>query len=207
MQLGLHGEEVGTLFGIAGKVFAEIVVVLLVAALDVEAAEIEAFEFGEQVLEGVEGEVEIGGDFRLGGRTSEFVAEAGRGGFDLAGLAAQIARAPVEFAEAVEDGAADAELGVGLELDLAAFVVAGERIDEAEDAGVDEILDGNVLGKAVMNVAGDVAHLRHLFQEDAVAYFLVDGWRRVVGLRFFMAGPGDNFCASCVESFRWSARE
>jgi hypothetical protein len=71
VQLGFHGEVVGALLRVAGQVLAEIVVVFMVAALDVKAAEVEAFEFAEQVLEVVEGEAEFSGDLRLGGETSQ----------------------------------------------------------------------------------------------------------------------------------------
>ncbi len=70
VDLGLHGEEVGALLGIAGQVFAEIIVVIFVFALDMEAAEIEALKFAEQVLEGLEGKAKFGGDLLFGSRTA-----------------------------------------------------------------------------------------------------------------------------------------
>src|SRR5208337_1298764 len=84
--------------------------------LDAQAAEFEAVEFGEQGLQLVKVDAHFMGDFIFVGQASELAGKLGVGGIDEAAFAAQFARAPVEFAETVEDGAADAELGIRTEL-------------------------------------------------------------------------------------------
>jgi len=71
-------------------------------------------------------------------------------------LAAHGAGGPVLAPEIVEHGAADPEFGVGLELDAPVRDEFVDGVDQAEDAGVDEVVDfdggGQTSGKALRDV-------------------------------------------------------
>ncbi len=89
--------------------------------------------------------------------------------FDAASLAAQMPRAPVHFAEAVQDGAANAELGVGFQLHVLAGIEFLHGVDQADNAGVNQIFERNMRGQPVMDAPGDIAHLRKVFEQQALA--------------------------------------
>src|SRR5271170_6905233 len=93
--LGTGGQGDGGIFGVA------------VFGSALQAAEIEAAKFAEKVLHFDERKAEMGGEFGLGGSATELRGEI------AASLAAKVAGAPIHLAEAIEDGAADAEAGVG----------------------------------------------------------------------------------------------
>jgi hypothetical protein len=86
-------------------------------------------------------------------------------------LSAQIARAPVHLAKAVEDGAADAEFRIRGKLHVLFGIELVERIDQAHDAGVDQVLERNMLGKVLVNPPCDVLHLRHLIKYHFLEFF------------------------------------
>jgi hypothetical protein len=75
-------------------------------------------------------------------------------------LVAHRARHPVHGAELVEDGAADADLGVAGEAVAARGVVLVSGVDEAEGAGADEVVDvdhgGQAAGHALSHLADQV---------------------------------------------------
>ena len=71
-----------------------------------------------------------------------FVAQLLTRGFQLAALTADTTR-PGILPEGVNHGAADAALGKGLELDATGFIEAVRRIDQADDAVLNEVADIN----------------------------------------------------------------
>jgi hypothetical protein len=64
---------------------------------------------------------------------------------------------PVEVAEFVEDGAADAVGAVGLELDVAGGFEAIDGVHESEDARRGQVVDFDVLGEFGHQALGDEA--------------------------------------------------
>jgi len=46
-----------------------------------------------------------------------------------------------------------------------------ERIDQANDAGVDQVLERDMLGEVLMNTPRDVFHLRHLLKHNLLELF------------------------------------
>ena len=80
-----------------------------------------------------------------------------------------MARAPVELAEVVEDGAANAELGIGLELHVARAVILLYGVEQPEDAGMDQVFKINVLRQSLMNLASDESDLRNLLEQRRLA--------------------------------------
>ena len=105
---------------------------------------------------------------RLGGRVPQLGLQLLDRLFQAARLAAQVARAPVHVAQAVEDGAPNTELGVGGEAHILAGVVLVHGIDQSHDAGMQQVVERNVLRQPLMNAAGDVFHLRQLLQQQLI---------------------------------------
>src|SRR5207249_11246073 len=81
-------------------------------------------------------------------------------------LAAQIARAPIQLPQTVENGSANTKLGITAELHMLGAVVLVQRINQSENASVHQILQRNVAGEAVGEAARDVTHLRELFHKN-----------------------------------------
>src|SRR6266478_2751382 len=156
--------------GLGWEVVGEIFFLAVAGRLDVQAAEFETVEFGEQGLQFVKVDAHLTGDFIFVGRASKPTGKLAVGGIDEAAFAAQLTRAPVEFAETVEDGAADAELGVRTELHVLREIELVESVDESDDAGMDQVFEGHVARQALVNAAGDVADLGKLFHQDALAF-------------------------------------
>jgi len=157
--LGLGWDAVGEIFFFA-----------IARKLDLQAAEFEAVEFGEQGLQLAKVDTHPVGDFIFIRRASELAGKLGAGGFDEAAFATQVARAPVEFAETVKDSAPDAELGVRTELHVLGQIELVEGVDESEDAGIDQVFEGHVARQPIVNAAGDVADMGKLFHEHALAF-------------------------------------
>jgi hypothetical protein len=84
------------------------------------------------------------------------------------------ARHPVERAELVEDGALDAELGVGLELAVLLGVVLLDRVHEPDDAGVVEVVEVDVRGQPHGDAVDDVADERGVLENDLFLQALGD---------------------------------
>jgi hypothetical protein len=105
----------------------------------------------------------------FGGVAVEFGGEFAGGGFHLLVTAAEVAGGPVELAEAVEDGALDAVLGVGGEADHLLGVELGGGVEEAEDAGVDEVIHIDVDGEVLVDADGDGLDEGEILKDDAVA--------------------------------------
>ena len=123
------------------------------------------------MLQLLQGHAQFRRDFVFGGSAAQLQAELAVGFFDLARLAPQFARTPVHFAQAVEDGAADAELGVGTELHVLGAVKLVERVDQSDHSGVHQVFERHVAGQPFVDAARQVADLGQLFQQDAVAFF------------------------------------
>src|SRR5687768_5587756 len=120
------------------------------------------------------------GDFARVGGAAVHRGEVARRFVDAARTGAVAARHEVEAAEVVEDGAADAQLGVRLERS-ARRVELTSGVDEAERAGADEVIDLDLAGKAARDLLRDLEHEAHVLAS-------VDGARG--GGRRVRAGGG-----------------
>src|SRR5579875_1247069 len=164
LQLRSQADEVGVLFGRVGEIDAG----LFAGKLRFEAAQLEAAQFAEELLELLQLHAQLGGDFFVAGGAAEGGVQAGMGLLDAARLAAQLARAPIEGAQAVENGAANAEFGVRGQGDVFAGVVLAHRVHQADDARLHQIVERDVARQAIMDAAGDQMHLGQLFQQAAL---------------------------------------
>src|SRR5271165_1199381 len=170
-HLRTQAAEKRCVLGRIGQVVAQIFFLAVPGRLDAQAADFEAVELAQQVLQLLQGHPEFGRDFVFRGGAAQLQAELAVGFFDLARLAPQLARTPVHFAQTVEDGAADAELGVGTELHLLGTVKLVERVDQSEHAGMHQVLERHVAGQPFVDAACQVFDLGQLFEQDAVAFF------------------------------------
>ena len=92
-----------------------------------------------------------------------------RGGLHLFVAAAHVARGPIELPQAIEDRALDAVLGVARKRYLFVGIVLAGGVEQAEDAGVHQIVHVHMDGQVLMHANGDGFHQRQMFQHDAVA--------------------------------------
>src|SRR5581483_9432952 len=102
--------------------------------------------------------------------------------FDSPRLTTQATRTPIEIAQAVEDSATNPELRVRLELYVLRRVVLFHSFDQAEHAGLDEVIERDVVGQPLMNSLRDVADLRQLLHEELFTLLCVQTSCFCVGL-------------------------
>src|SRR4029453_1206374 len=93
----------------------------------------------ERILELLLGDAELGGDLLIGGRARGARLEVGDRPLDVARAGAHRTRHPVHGAQLVDDGALDARDRIRLELDVAGWVEALDRADQAEETVGDEV--------------------------------------------------------------------
>jgi hypothetical protein len=98
------------------------------------------------------------GDFKVGGGAAELGHERLNCLLDGTALAPQFPGAPVEGAQVVQDGAADAELGVASELYLLGWIEFAESVEQADHTCAVEVFDGHMLRQPLMDAASDKAH-------------------------------------------------
>src|SRR6202521_1468811 len=190
LRLRAEALEEGCFLGLGWDVVGEIFFFAVARRLDAQAAEFKAVQLSEQGLQFLKLDAHLLGDFMFVGGASEFSGKLGIGGVDQAAFAPQFARAPVEFAEIVEDSAADAELGIRTELHVLREIELIEGVDKPDDAGMDQVFEGHVAGQPVVNAAGDVTDLGKLFHEYPLAVGVgLDALIGVGGMFGHEAGP------------------
>src|SRR5947209_3806539 len=74
-------------------------------------------------------------------------------------------RPPIKLAKIVQNGATNTKLRVRLELHVARAVILFHRIKQAEDAGVNQVFQVNVLRQSLMNLASNESYLRNLLEQ------------------------------------------
>jgi len=131
---------------------------ILALGVVVDGDEADRADLDHPVVVFLLGQAEVGADLRVLGGAAEALLKLRDGGLELAGLGAGAAGKPVEAAELVEHGPADARGGVGGEGVLLLGVVALHRGDEPGDAHAVEIVDIDVGRKGEAKAVDDVAH-------------------------------------------------
>src|SRR5579872_4013708 len=172
-HLRAQAAEKRRVFGSIWKVIAQVFFFSVPRRLDAQTSDLQAVQLAEQVLKILKSHAHLGGHLVLGGGTAQLEAQLAVRLLDLSRLAPQLARSPVHFAQAVEDGAADAKLGIGAELHVLGTVELVESIDESDHSRVHEIFEGHMARQPFVDAARKVADLRQLFEQDAVPLFLV----------------------------------
>ena len=152
----------------------------VLAHLD-EGAQGHALQIIQVLVQFFEGDPQVDGHLLVRGRPSLLLLEGVVGTFDVLLLAAQAAGHPVQFPEAVEDGALDPELGVGLELDVARGFELLDGIHEAEDAAVDEVVQLHMRGQAGGDAVRHELHQGHVILDDLFAIIAIEGLRWLHG--------------------------
>jgi hypothetical protein len=100
-------------------------------------------------------------------------------------------RAPVDLPQAVENGAANPELGVVLELYVLARIVFPHRVQQAENSGVHQVFQRHLRRQPVVDAPGDVPHLGQMLEHDPLALRVVvpaDSLNPRDGPRYHRAG-------------------
>src|SRR6266576_196010 len=92
---------------------------------------------------------------------------------NLAGLAAQMARAPVQLTKTVQDGSANPEFRVRLELHVLPRIKFLHRIDQDDHPGMDQIFERHLRRQSVMNSPGEVPYLRQMLEQQTLALLRV----------------------------------
>jgi hypothetical protein len=136
----------------------------------VQATEIEAAQFAEQVLEFVQFESQVRGKLGLGRRVAQSGGKFAMGRFDAPALTTKVARAPIQLAQAVENRAPNAEAGVGLELNVLGGIEFIDGIDQAKNASMNQIFELHVGRKASVYAARDIADPGEIRDEEALAF-------------------------------------
>ena len=164
--------EIGRILRRTRKVVAQVFFLATPRRLDAQAAHLQTVQFSQQVLQLLQGHAQFGGYLVLRGDPAQFQTELAVGFLDLARLAPQLSRTPIHLPQAVEDGAADAKLGVRAELHMFGAVELVERVHQSDYARVHQVFERHVPGQPLVDAARQVADLGQLFEQDAVSLFL-----------------------------------
>ncbi len=89
--------------------------------------------------------------------------------FELLVALAQIPRSPIQLAQAIEDRAFDAVLRIAGEGDIFSGVELLGRIEQAQHAGVNQIVQIDMNGQGLMNTDCDCPDERKILHDDPVA--------------------------------------
>ncbi len=100
---------------------------------------------------------------------SQLGFEPCRGIGNLAPSSAHVARSPVGFAQAVEDCAANAELGECLELHILRAIEAARGFKQPNHTRAHQILHLDMLREPFANARGDVIDLRQFLHDEVVS--------------------------------------
>ncbi len=92
-----------------------------------------------------------------------------RGGFHLLVAAAHVARGPVELAQAVQNCALDAVLGIARKNHLLFGIEFVGGVEQAENAGVNQIVQVDVHRKILVHAHGDGLYQRQMLQHHPIA--------------------------------------
>jgi hypothetical protein len=87
---------------------------------------------------------------------------------------AQIARRPIQLAQAVQNRALDAMLGISVKHHVLAAVVLDHGVEQAQHAGVNQIVQIHVDRQTFVNANGNRLHQREVVEHDLVALFVGD---------------------------------
>ena len=107
----------------------------------------------------------------LARRPPEFRRKIAGQGVHLFLTPAEIAGCPVQLAQAVEDGALDAVFRIALEGHVLGAVELLNRIDQPQDAGMDQVLDVDMDREVLVHPNGDRLGQRKIFEHDPVTRF------------------------------------
>ena len=114
-------------------------------------------------------DVEVGGQLFVGGRPTVLGLELGDRPLDVAGPAPNRPRNPVELAQSVVDGTADAGRGERLELHAPVGLEPLDGVDQPEHPGADQIAGIDARRQAGTDAAGDELHERRVVDDQVVA--------------------------------------
>lgn len=120
--------------------------------------DLHALRVVQQRLVFIQRQFQLLGDLGFGGRAHQALLELLDGLLDLARLGAHAARQPVLAAQLVQHGAADAGGGVGLELRVGGFLITTDSIEQADHAGLYEVVELDAGRQAGEQLQGQLPH-------------------------------------------------
>ena len=168
-QLRLQALEKGIFLRPVGLVGAVGRLVELLAVVRLQGSQVQPVQFAQQLLKLEKLQAHFLGHFQLRGGVAERGRETAEGFLHGAGLLAQPPRAPVGGPQAVQDGPADAEFGVGFQLHVARGIELVHRVDQPQHTGVHQVFERNLRGQALVNAPRDVLHLGQVLGEQLLA--------------------------------------
>jgi len=115
----------------------------------------------------------------------EALLGAGNGELDLFGFFTPLPRRPVETAEAVQDGAPDLMLSIGLQLDILSGVVLVHSRDQPDNSCRHQILKTNVFGQAAVDASSNQPDLGQMLEDQPFSFIgtRLDGIRAAIRVR------------------------
>ncbi|OPZ06382.1 MAG: hypothetical protein BWZ10_02963 [candidate division BRC1 bacterium ADurb.BinA364] len=128
-----------------------------------------AARLDEQVLKFLVADAKEFHHLVVGGRPPQALLQLGIGLFQPGGFLPRRARHPVQRPQLVEDRPFDAEFGVGFELDFARRLEFVDGVHQADDAGVDQVVEFDVRRQAAGDAVGHILDKRQVFQNQGVA--------------------------------------
>jgi len=138
-----------------------------------QVRKVEATQVAAKMPEPDKRHLQCDGDLRLRGLAPKLRATIPDSFVQLTSLGAKCSRAPINLAEAIEYGAANAKFSVVLELNFFPWIVFFNWVDQAEDSGVDQIVEQNLRRQATVNAPSDESHLRQVPEQQRITLFIL----------------------------------
>lgn len=139
---------------------------MIVRHRDLLPGQLQSIDLRDQAAQMLRIELHLLGDLRFRGMPPEPALQLrGRLG-NLAASAPHIARTPVGFTQAVQDGSANSKLRKGFELHILRAVEAARGLDKPDDAGAHQVFHFHVLWKALADTRSNVIDLRQLLHDE-----------------------------------------
>ncbi len=137
----------------------------------------------------VDADAHLIGHFDIVWGAAEFGGQVAGGAFHLLLAAAQISRSPIRLPQAIQDRAFDAVLGIAVEGNVLGAVILCNGIEQAHDAGVNEVVEIDVDREAFVNTNGNRLHQRQVIEHDLIALLL----RKLRSVRYRHTGSAHGF--------------
>src|SRR5579884_3536837 len=144
---------------------------VIIRAGALEAAKVNTANIDEPLMVFLDGQAQRGGDLVFTRGAVRALLDFSNRGFNLFRTLTLLPGGPVQTTQAVENCTPDLIFGVSLQLDIMRRVEPVYRGYQPHDAAGNEILEIYRIRKPLVNAPGDQAHLREVFQDEALPLF------------------------------------
>ncbi len=158
--------------------FADVLVAVRLVPLLVQADQVDGVGVEHHLLEFLDAQTHVLGQFQFGRMTAEFGFQRLVRFAQLAGLGAHQTRHPVHGPQFVQHGTANSRHAIRFELDAASQIEGVDGVHQAEHAGRDQVVQFDAFGQPCPDAFAVVFDQRQVAFDQTIAEFLLS-WDRL----------------------------